>query len=163
MTNTAISEVNSGSRIVESDAEVTFDLNLRISSNADGSSISGTELWSVDILTSDVESCATVTSQRVTSSLSVSNLNKPLSAGALFLMNNVRATVPLPDALCESINYVCVEWGKGLGASPNFTLVPIPDETALIASRAIECKGLHILSSLLNLRMGEPLISNEIY
>ena len=146
VTNTAIGEVNMGSLIVESDSDVTFDLNLRVSSNFIGSSITGVGLWSVDIYTSDTASCETATSDRITSTLSTPNQNKQLSAGALLLLNNVRATVPLPDALCENINFVCAELGKGAGASPNFTLVPVPDQTALLASTAIECKGTQIFT-----------------
>ncbi|XP_022109995.1 uncharacterized protein LOC110989723 [Acanthaster planci] len=161
VTNTDIHIVNSPERIIESDDEVNLDLNLRISSVAAASSISGTGLWSVDIFISNEASCQTNTTDRITSALSPINYNKPLVAGAVLLLNNVLATIPLRGTLCEDISYICVDFGKGPSPSPNFTLVPVPDNSSLMASEAIECRGLHIVSTELTLSDGEPLISND--
>ena len=141
VTNTDIFEVIAGSLVVESDDEVTFDLNLRISSVAAASSISGTGLWSVDVFISDDASCQTATTDRITAALGQVNRDKALVAGAVLLLNNVMATVPLDDALCEDISHVCVAFGQGPSPSPNFTLVPLPDNSSLIGSEAIECRG----------------------
>ncbi|XP_038079237.1 uncharacterized protein LOC119746392 [Patiria miniata] len=161
VTQTEISRITAGSLIVESDDDVTFDLNLEIRSVAAASGISGTGLWSVDVFLSDEPTCQTETSDRMTSPLSLTNRNKDLVAGAVLLMNNVGATIRLQGLLCEDIRYVCVALGKGLSPTPDFTLVPVNGNSSLIDSQEIECRGLHIVSSELSVTNGEPLISND--
>ncbi|XP_072167955.1 uncharacterized protein [Diadema setosum] len=116
---------------------VTFD--LTINSNAGGASVSGSNLWQVNLFLNDqMDGQGMTTGDQVTSIPSMSN-SQPLTAGQPRLVESINTILNLNFRQCDTLPYICLRLSKGPGATPDFTLSPT-SPSALISCQQLPCE-----------------------
>ncbi len=88
------------------------------------------------------ENCLTWANDTIVEAgLSYAEASQDLTAGNTLLFNIDDAHIPVDNVLCENAQYVCAQLRKGDNPSNDFTLVGIPDESALVGSYPLDCRG----------------------
>ena len=129
----------SGSTLVERDAAHSITFNLDIDSNADGGSVSGTNLWSVRAYASDSSSPGGSVINPVDVILDSTQLSSGITAGTTSTIQSVIADLNLDGVLCADVSGICVELSKNPSAAPDFTFDPQTD--ALTSCVPASCAG----------------------
>eukprot|EP00057_Strongylocentrotus_purpuratus_P013233 XP_011667707.1 PREDICTED: uncharacterized protein LOC590964 [Strongylocentrotus purpuratus] len=152
--------VNSGDPVLERQSN---DVNLTITATSSmaGSSIDGDNLWKLTILVCERDNCVENEARRdtnsnaileVTVNLTTVSINEDLAAGGSITFSNIAETLDLSSleqCPASEIVYICVQLDKGDAASPDFTL-----EGDLLTCQPVQCRGVHILSSVTSNQVG---------
>ncbi|XP_033114395.1 uncharacterized protein LOC117114839 isoform X2 [Anneissia japonica] len=141
ITGTSVS-TSSGDPVVErSNNTITFS--MTVSSDANGASISGDNLWKLTADLKDRNGNNFTPEENVV--ISVSEASKDITAGTDIQLSDLTVTVDLTDFICPATVQLCVILEKNDAANPDFTFNP---NTGVFPSCVdIDCEGVVITSS----------------
>ncbi|XP_072180853.1 uncharacterized protein [Diadema setosum] len=141
-TNAAVAGSGSLNVVENTDTAIDTELELTGRSSADSASISGTDLWSLQVFTSSNEMGSTKDRLLPDHRFSARQAGTPIASNSPFAFTNattsdvINVAFNMSGVTCEMSSYLCLEILKNSGANPDFTLVG-----NTVGCVSLNCKG----------------------
>lgn len=102
----------------------------------------GDDLWDLDTWGSTTEDCSgTKHNPKTQNNLQQSQMDRDVYEGQDVSLGAVDTEFDMSGLNCEEVKYFCAHLKKNAKAEPDFEFETKPDESAAIASFAVDCKG----------------------
>ncbi|XP_071484961.1 cadherin-23-like [Diadema antillarum] len=134
--------VTSGQPLQASTANNLLTLNLQAASLASGASVSGQNLWQVDIFTNTRSDGLGTTRLTQSAIIPFGGANTALTAGNTLNLVGLQANFDLTAFQCADIPFVCVRLSRNSNSNPEFTLEGV-SSTSLVSCQVLDCNDLN--------------------
>ncbi|XP_033120081.1 uncharacterized protein LOC117119389, partial [Anneissia japonica] len=137
---TGTSYTSTSGLLKEGSANHPFTFDLLITSDPQGASVQGSNLWNVELFSSfdQFGTKNNVIDQVVP--LTSEQSGTGLLAGVPVTLQNVMASLDLSTVTCADIPFLCTRLSRSVSASTNFTLESYPDGDRLTNCKTVGCE-----------------------
>nr|CAC20782.1 fibrosurfin [Paracentrotus lividus] len=142
-TGVEVTDVNfnvvSGAPLQAGSENNSLTLNLNINPDATGASVSGTNLWQVEIFLNfqmDGQGTTSFPPGYQVTAIPASSNSQPLTAGLSYSLDQITTVLNLRNRECASLPFVCMRLSKNPSFSPDFTL---SDSSSPISCQQLPC------------------------
>ncbi|PIK47238.1 hypothetical protein BSL78_15886 [Apostichopus japonicus] len=158
--------IQNGLTFLEGETSHNIFFDVEVSSSSLGADGPADPTWQVRAFLSSADNSNGIINDTIVTGTIIENVLTPqLQAQQFFAGNsvqfsNVQASFSVEGLLCETTRFLCVEFGVVEGSA--HSVAPVDGEAnRLIDCQALSCTGVVVSSTSLELRNGEPLVSNQ--
>ncbi|XP_071943072.1 uncharacterized protein [Antedon mediterranea] len=138
--------------ILEDASSLPFDFALDVTSNDDGASVAGDNLWNVVIFLSTNNAGTGTRVSETTATLD--DASQDLASGAAITISG-SAELDLDGVICSvTANHICASLSKSPSASPDFTI----EEDEYVSCKEFACEGVVVTNTDVTVVNGDPLL-----